>query len=129
MALCIFGDNYPATGRAPYADRCWGHTPEERDSFPVIVTYTLTHVVWVPADSQADAVEQVDNEPYEYTNDQRTLAEADSKSAAPDEWDWEIVSRDGYFGAYEGLTCDAHVKAYRTHLHTLARTAEAVLAS
>lgn len=127
MSACIFGDGFPATGRGEYADRCWGHQPEEQDSYPVLVTYTHEHVLWVPADSQEAAVEHMRDAPYEYTDDQKTLAGAWWAVAAPDRWDWDTVYRDGEI--YGGLRCDAHVEAYRAHQRELVRAAEVMLTS
>lgn len=118
MSLCIFGDGFPAAGVGAYAGRCWRHVPEAQDRYPVLVTYTDVHVVWVEADSPDDAVESIRDEPYEYTSS-ATSVDGWSDVKAPDKWDSHLL----------GLYCDAHVQAYRSHQWELARAAEAVLAS
>lgn len=82
-------------------------------SYPVIVTYTETHVVWVQADSPEHAVAMLQDEPYEYTS-HATSVDGDSKVAAPDEWDSYLVEQ----------PADAHVAAYHQHLYDLKRAVD-----
>lgn len=118
MKICIFNDGSPATGQSgPYADRCWRHTPEEQDRYPVLVTYTTVHVVWIEGDSPAGAAEAIRDEPYEYT-DGSNCVDGWSDVKAPEKWDWRI---------FTGLDCRAHVDAYHRHQYELARAAEAAV--
>lgn len=90
-------------------------------AFPVMVTYTHEHVVWVQADSQQAAVELMQSEPWGYTNDQETLANSDWKAEAPGQWDWEMVYNGDYFGVYRGLDYCAHVELFKGWLRKLDR--------
>jgi hypothetical protein len=82
-------------------------------SYPVIVTYTEVHVVWVEADSPEDAVAMLQDEPHEYTSSS-TSVDGDSKVAAPDEWDSHLVEQ----------YAEAHVRAYYQHLYDQKRAGE-----
>jgi hypothetical protein len=125
MSLCIFGDGFPAAPRAAQPDRCWSHQRDPLESYPVLVTYTEVHVLWVSADSQQDAVDEL-TEPWELTNSE-TRASCWNEVKAPDRWDWDTVYNGDW--PYSGLDCNAHVEVYRSRQRALASTAEAVPAS
>lgn len=91
----------------------------ELRNWPVIVEYTFRHVVWVESGSQQRAVERLSDQPYEFTDDQETLCESGWKVTAPNEWDWDDVYEGDYFGAYQGLECNAHVETRRQWLRAL----------
>lgn len=78
-------------------------TYELQDKFPVYVTYTTKHLVWVEAANQADAVAYMETEPYEYTNSSNVV-EGWWNTAAPDKYD-EPHER-----------ADAHVQTWKSHL-------------
>jgi hypothetical protein len=107
---CNLDCGSPATGRGDYPYLCWSHTPSDEDSYPVLVTYTHEHVVWIAAPSAEDALRYAQQEAYEYTKDTETLVSADFTAALPkDEWDWDTVYDNAYGGTYAGLDCRAHV--------------------
>jgi len=115
--LCTCGN--PAKGRCDYPWLCWGCTPENRDAYPVLVTFTERHVVWVAAEDQEAAVMAVECEPWEYIDPSETQISADCAADGPrDEFDWEDVYEGGHL-SYEGLACDAHVTAWRRHLRSV----------
>lgn len=83
-------------------------------SYPVFVTDTRRHVIWIQADDQDDAVRRAGNGTWERL-DPDSIAAADIECAAPaDQWDWATVYDGG--DVYLGLLCDAHVEAHATHL-------------
>jgi len=94
-------------------------------SYPVLVTYTHRHVVWVEADSRDAAVGYLNEAPYEVTSDHETLYEAGWSVAAPkDRYDWDDVQDGGYSYPYQGTQADAHVEAWRTEQYRVKREAE-----
>lgn len=96
--------------------------PDPDCSYPVIVTVTHEHVIWVKADSLTDARDQVraDGSWYEQIDNSTTLASFGMDARSPGEdfhsWDWETVYRGDYCGPYQGLECDAHVQTYQAKL-------------
>jgi hypothetical protein len=97
---------------------------ELRVRYPVIVTYTSEHVVWVEADSQQQAVDYASSEPYEYTDDHETLAESGWTVEAPDDYSGRsLVEEGGYYHPYKGTDAKAHVESWRGHLRYLEQEA------
>ncbi len=86
----------------------------ERRSWPVLVTYTHKHVLWVEAETHDKAVEAASYEPYEKTDDQETLFDIGYQVERPSEWDWDDVYEGNYCMPYQGLECNAHVETYRS---------------
>lgn len=83
-------------------------------SYPVFVTDTRRHVLWIEADDQADAVRRAGNGTFERL-DPESIASSDLEVVAPeDQWDWMTVYDGG--DIYRGLMCDAHVETHQTHL-------------
>lgn len=83
--------------------------------YPVIVTDTRVHVVWVQAEDQDAAVESARYDTYELLNDNETCASADLNVRKPGDdfhsWDWETIYGGDYYGSYQGRKFDAHVEA------------------
>lgn len=112
-------------GQAPTAPNflengwCWNcHCRSRQDRYPVIVEYTMRHVVWVGASDQDAAAEAIRDEPYEYTDDQETLCDAGWQVQAPkDAWDWGTVTDNSYSHAYQGTEANAHVEEHRRWRH------------
>lgn len=101
-----------ATGRGDEPRPCWAHTPDEGKQYPVIVTYTQTHVVWVNGDDPADAARRAQHDPWEMTHDASTLSSLDTAVCTPTPWEYEsTVYEDGE--TYDGLPCDAHLKVWK----------------
>lgn len=95
------------------------------DSYPVIVTYTYRHIIWVEARNQQEAVEGASVDTYELTSDSETLLEADWKVEAPTwEWDWDDIYEGGYLSAYPGRDFAAHVETRKAWLRKVARDHE-----
>lgn len=91
------------------------------NSYPVFVTDTRRHVLWIEALDQDDAVRRAGNGTFERL-DPESIVSSDIDCAAPDgEWDWATVYDGG--DVYLGLPCDAHVETHRTHLWHLERDA------
>jgi hypothetical protein len=108
-----FIDGRPATGRGEHPHLCWSHTPNEDDAYPVLVTYTSEHVVWVTAPSAEAALGYVQQEAYEYTDDKSTLADAYWSAELPkDKYQFEDVYRASSCN-YAGLSYDGHVELRR----------------
>lgn len=87
------------------------------DRYPVIVEYTMRHVVWVEAASSADAAEEISDTAYEWTDDATTLMSATWKTSEPDSWDWDDIEYGG--DSYPGTLADAHVQRHREHLRAI----------
>jgi hypothetical protein len=121
---CGFADCHgTATGKGDYAWACWHHTPDVDNHYPVLVTYTHRHVVWVAATDHEVAASSIEGAPYEVTNDSETLAEAFWSVDVPqDRYDWEHIRDGGYSFPYQGTEADAHVEAWR-HEHYRAERA------
>jgi hypothetical protein len=83
-------------------------TYEREDKFPVYVTYTTRHLVWVDAANQAEAVDALQSEPYEYTNSSNVI-DGYSDVEAPTKYD----------NPHERQ--DAHVQTWKEHLRRLYR--------
>jgi hypothetical protein len=116
---------YPATGKGDYAWACWRHTPDADNYFPVLVTYTQQHVVWVAATDPAAAADALGVAPYEVTNDNETLSEAFWSVDAPqDRYDWDHIQDGSYAHPYQGTEADAHVRAWRDEQYRRDRAAK-----
>lgn len=89
------------------------YVDEEGIKYPVIVTYTEVHVVWVEAPTPADAVEYIRDEPYEFTSS-ATSVDGYSEVRQPGRFDERLTE----------VRCDAHVLAHESHLYRLKRDAE-----
>lgn len=119
VAVCP-ADGHPATGRNPYPHLCWGCTPETEDMYPVLITYTQQHVLWVRAADQESAVKRASYDTWEKTSDSETLVSTDCRLKAPqDEWDWETVYEGEWSMPYQGLEYDEHVKTRQEWLRKL----------
>lgn len=97
--------------------------------YPVIVTEHRTHVVWVDAADQQDAIRWLDNDLGDGVINRNTLAEFDWEVESPtgdhDDMDWcTITGASNGFGDYRGLLCDAHVRTHRQELWDQARAAD-----
>lgn len=99
--------------------------PEAERRYPVIVTVTNEHVVWVEGYCPDDALENLknDGEWYERIRDQETLASFWQDYRKPGDehhsLDWDtVMNGEPYGGSYPGMRCDAHVEAWR---HEIAR--------
>lgn len=75
--------------------------PELDDCWPVLVTYTTTHLVWVEASDQAAAVSYMETEPYERTNAQNVV-DGDWETRAPESWEHPLHGN-----------ADAHIETTR----------------
>lgn len=93
---------------------------EPMDAYPVIVTVTMEHVIWVEGDDQEDAFQRARHDTYELLNDQETLASHDITLRKPGDdfhsYDWETIYEGDYFGPYQGRRFDAHVETWKHHL-------------
>jgi hypothetical protein len=84
--------------------------------YPVIVTATQTHVLWVDAASQDDAVKAV-----RYWNIEEQLECDDTRVAdnveieAPGPWSWSTVTRTSSHG-YPGTPYDGHIQIHKDML-------------
>lgn len=92
--------------------------------YPVIVMEHKEHVVWVQADSLADALDQLKNDPewYESISDQETLCGFWQDMSTPDKWEWSKVYDRGE--VYPGMQADAHVQVHRAAQYAADRAAE-----
>jgi hypothetical protein len=109
------GDPEPAgvtagtRGTNPLA--CRLHQPDDTERYPVIVTLTEKHVVWVEAVDAEDAWYAVRDEPWEYANKKDTLVECWSEAEAPDADDYQtVIYEPGQ--QYPDPAADAHVKVW-----------------
>jgi len=85
--------------------------------YPVLIEMRSTHVVWVEADDQADAVEQIKDSggaDLDQLTDVSTLLDGDWEVTAPDEFDWHLIQ------GHEQQP-DFHVRAHEAHLREAAR--------
>lgn len=88
-------------------------------SWPVIITDTREHVVWIEATDLARAKEYAlrHGALYELINEQETLASAEMLVRSPGEdyhsWDWDTVYGGEYLMPHQGMRHDAHVEEYR----------------
>lgn len=102
-------ENIAPARRNPLA--CRFHQPDDSERYPVIVTLTEKHVVWVEAVDAEDAWYAVRDEPWEYANKKDTLVECWSEAEAPDEDDYQtVIYEPGQ--QYPDPAADAHVKAW-----------------
>lgn len=92
-------------------------------AYPVIVKTVQEHVVWVEADSAAEAYEQLSDESdwYERIDERTTLAGSWHEVRPIETWDWDTVERGGDW--YQGLRADAHVEAWKHEQWRLEREA------
>ncbi|MET7395572.1 hypothetical protein ABZS66_18990 [Dactylosporangium sp. NPDC005572] len=99
---------------------------EPECSYPVIVTEQKKHVVWLRADSQAEALQRLQNDGawYEKVRDDETLVHAFPEMRSPDRCDWDDVYGSAYGGSYPGLECEAHVDSHRAVQYAAKRAAE-----
>ena len=97
---------------------------EPECSWPVLVVEHKQHIVWIEADTQADAVEQLrnDGEWYEHIRDNETCASFWHEVDPPTEYDWWTVYHGGE--GYPGLKADAHVQVHKATQYAAARAAE-----
>ena len=127
LATCGW-DDCKGTAGVGSGDQPWAcnyHKTYGETRYPVLVTYTHEHVVWVEAESQADALRQMQDAPYEHTSDGETLARLDMEVTAPDKWEWDTVEWGGE--SYRGTKADAHVKTHREYLRQVKRDADKVV--
>jgi hypothetical protein len=113
---------HPATPRGTNPHACWSHQPDDSVRYPVIVTYTEEHVVWVEADSLEEAVKRACRDPWELTHRDSTLASLSTDVRAPKPWDYDYTVYDEG-ETYEGLPCDAHVKVWEDRQRKAAQAA------
>ena len=99
--------------------RLWLYFEDETDlslplpdcSFPVLVTDTREHVVYVQADSPDAALKRAARDTYDRVNSENCASAYMSTALPKDRWDWETVTDDSYIG-YEGTPFDAHVEEH-----------------
>lgn len=99
--------------------------PVAERSYPVIVTKTQTHVIWVEADSPEDAVDRAEYRDFENLqddDDEETCVSGDTRVEKPGAWDWMTVTRASSHG-YPGTPYDAHIDSHRALLKHRARLA------
>lgn len=92
----------------------WPNRDDDYHSYPILVTETIEHVIWVEATSARQALHYASSDTYEYiAPGKQTCASADLEVKAPQgRWDWDMVYSDSY-NSYPGLRCDAHVETWR----------------
>lgn len=97
----------------------------DRVSYPVIVTYTQQHIVWVEADSPPAARSRLASWPYDSTSYDTTLLASEISVKTPqDRYDWEDVYGGDYATAYSA-EADAHVETHNQEMWRLKRATEA----
>lgn len=97
----------------------------DHDSYPVIVTYTHRHVIWVEAEDHKAAVERACWDTWELTNDQETLYESSIEVAGPKyDFDWDDIYEGTYLSPYQGRDFEAHVETRRRWLRKVERDHE-----
>lgn len=99
--------------------------PQGQQYYPVLVTLTDVHVLWVEADSPDKAVGYVrDDCPLDVSHRHNpTRVWCDWQAEAPaDPYDWGLVTEVGGHG-YEGTPYDAHVLTHRAYLAGLEQAA------
>lgn len=112
--------------------------PEPDCRYPVIVEVTNQHVVWVEAEDTKEALRRVQQRGdwYDLLDDQETLVTTWPEFRAPcsdkhspnlAQLDWELVYEGDWYGAYQGLKCDAHVASHE-HAQRMAVRAEELAA-
>lgn len=101
------------------ADR-WPNKDDDRRSWPILVTETIEHVIWVEGETHDEALEAASQETHELTSSS-TCSSADMNVEKPDSsWDWERVYENSYH-SYQGIKCNAHEETRREWLWELDR--------
>lgn len=99
---------------APYREPTYvSDLPEVDRSYPVIVVETRRYVLWIEAETPAEAVEQFGCDPHD--PGRGSLYWFDYSAEAPDRWDWADIERSNSDGDWSGTAADAHVQAWRNH--------------
>ena len=84
--------------------------------WPVIITDTREHVVWMHGDTEDDALRNAEHfELYELVAE-HNLAECFMSIRKPDAWDQRLVTEDGG-GGYLGTECTEPAEAIRRHIY------------
>lgn len=95
-------------------------------SFPVLVTDTREHIIWVEAADPDAALKRASCDTYEWL-DPETLSSGYMSCRLPaDKWDWDNVYGGGG-DSYQGLPCDAHVETHLAHVRAVERKAAMVM--
>lgn len=89
--------------------------------YPVIVTTTQTHVLWVAAGSQADAVDTLRYYDLDQLDEETCVAD-NVEIEAPGPWSWSTVTRTSSHG-YPGTPYDAHIQTHQSLLRHRERLA------
>jgi len=90
----------------------WPSRDDDYREWPVLVTFTEEHVIWVQAESAQEALDYACRDTHERLDRVSTCFSAGMSVAAPkSRWDWEAVYEGDYLGSYQGLNYDAHVQA------------------
>lgn len=83
-------DDWRCDGHGPYSETsAFENLDAPRTEYPVIVTDTRTHVVWVEADSPAEAERYAQYDTYELVNSEN-FVDGGMSSKAPDKIDVEV---------------------------------------
>jgi hypothetical protein len=97
----------------------------ELRNWPILVTATQEHVLWIEAESHEKAFERARRDTWEKVSDSETLFDADMTVRIPaGEWDWQNVRDGGWCQPYGGTTHDAHVEEHNRFLYQQKRDAE-----
>lgn len=98
----------------------WPNKDDDRRSWPILVTETIEHVIWVEGETHDEALEAASQETHELTGPS-TCSSADMNVEKPgSSWDWERVYENSYH-SYQGIKCDAHEETRRHWLWELDR--------
>jgi len=89
----------------------WPNRDDNYHSWPIRVTFTEEHVIWVAAETPQEALDYACRDTHERLDRGSTCVSADLSVAAPvSRWDWEMVYEESGH-SYGGLRYDAHVQA------------------
>lgn len=89
----------------------WPSRDDNYHSWPILVTATEEHVIWVEAETAQEALDYACRDTYERLDRVSTCVSAGMTVAAPaSRWDWEAVYEESCH-SYAGLKYDAHVQA------------------
>lgn len=86
---------------------------EHGRQYPIVVEETRRYVLWLDADSSAEAVELFDGEPYDPGHE--TLYWFNYETRVPDRYDWDNLQYAGD-GSWPGMMADAHVRTHEQHI-------------
>lgn len=112
MSRLDYSEIVGTTLHLSFADGAEVALPLPHRSFPVLVTDTREHVIYVQADSADAALKRAARDTYDWVNTENCASAYMSVALPKDRWDWDTVSDDSYIG-YQGTPFDAHVEEHR----------------